>query len=474
MTTRLGIVHEHSAATDGAQTADVAAQTEVAEPARERAELLVRKTHLRLLEEQRARTAAEWTARALRVTSEATAALLSSFDYAAVLRHVARIIAGHIACGCVVDLAETDGQRRIAQVPLHSEPTIALALGPLVAEVLASCAAQASTTRGFEDGVAFDGADGAESEDACARARRILAVDWIVCTPIAADGETAIGVLTIFGSVAKHPPIPVALAAELAERAAIAVENGRNYRRAVEALRQREQVLTMVSHDLKNPLGVILMSAARILEKLPPEQADIHGRPQVELIQRSARRMLKLVSDLLDLSAIDAGQITMTAQPVSIRTLVLTVFEELGAQAATSGIELVCDVPDTLPPARADGSRLTQILVNLIGNAIKFTPAGGRVTARATLLDTAEVAITIADTGVGIHRDHLEHIFDRFWQGPMGFRSGSGLGLAICRSLVERSGGHISAESTPGAGTAITFTLPTGLTRARASFARCE
>jgi signal transduction histidine kinase len=426
---------------------------------------------LRLLAEQRARSAAEWSARALRVTSEATAALLSSFDYAAVLRHVARIVAGHIAGGCVIDLAETEGHRRIAQAPSHSEPTIASALGPVVAEVLASCSAQTSMRPAHEHD---DGERDGDDNDAAARARRVLGVDWLVCTPMLAGGETALGVLTTFGSIGRHPPIPLALAGELAERAAIAVENGRNYRRAVEALHQREQVLTMVSHDLKNPLGVILMSAARILEKMPPTDAEVPGRPQVELIQRSARRMLKLVSDLLDLSAIDAGHIAMTAQAIAIRTLVLAAFEELGAQASAGGVELICEVPDTLTPARADSARVTQVLVNLIGNAIKFTPAGGRVIARATLLDTAEVAVTIADTGVGIHKDHLEHIFDRFWQGPMGFRTGSGLGLAICRSLVERSGGHISAESTPGAGTAITFTLPTGLTRARASCARCE
>jgi signal transduction histidine kinase len=99
------------------------------------------------------------------------------------------------------------------------------------------------------------------------------------------------------------------------------------------------------------------------------------------------------------------------------------------------------------------------VLTNLIGNAIKFTASGGSVTARAAIVDPNEISVSIVDTGVGIPADHLEHVFDRFWQGPTG-KAGSGLGLAICRGLVERSGGRIWAESTPGVGTTMTFTLP--------------
>jgi signal transduction histidine kinase len=135
------------------------------------------------------------------------------------------------------------------------------------------------------------------------------------------------------------------------------------------------------------------------------------------------------------------------------------VFEDLSPQATDAGVALVCEVPEDLPPAQADAHRLAQILTNLIGNAIKFTADGGTVTANAEVTGANELTISIADTGVGIAPAHLEHVFDRFWQGPTG-KAGSGLGLAICRGLVERSGGRIWAESTPGEGTTMRFTLP--------------
>ena len=241
----------------------------------------------------------------------------------------------------------------------------------------------------------------------------------------------------------------------------MAIENGRLYLAAIEAARQREQVLSMVSHDLKNSFCVILMSVARVLEGMPDVERRQRGRSQLELIERSARRMMKLVADLLDVAAIDAGRISVTPRPCDVRELVVEVFEELSPQAKAAGVELACEVPEDLPPAQADAHRLTQVLTNFVGNAIKFTAAGGSVTARAAVVDGNEMAVSIADTGVGIPAAHLEHVFDRFWQGPTG-KTGSGLGLAICRGLVERSGGRIWANSTPGVGTTMTFTLPLG------------
>jgi signal transduction histidine kinase len=104
---------------------------------------------------------------------------------------------------------------------------------------------------------------------------------------------------------------------------------------------------------------------------------------------------------------------------------------------------------------------LTQVLTNLVGNAIKFTPTGGSVTARAVVTDDKTLTVSVADTGVGIPAAHIEHVFDRFWHGPTG-KTGSGLGLAICRGLVERSGGRIWAQSSAGSGTTMSFTLPLG------------
>ena len=445
-----------SVATSLAQLLVREARLERVHAARDRTEWLSRTNDLRLLEERRARSAAEWSAHALGVASDATAVMLSSFDYAAVLRHAVRIVAEHLACGCVVDVYEPDGIDRIAEVSSHPEPIVALALAPLVLDVSRGCASSASVVGTHP----LAKADPRYSALLAERARRALDVEWIVSVPLTANGSSAVGVMTMFGSGPRHEPIPIAIAEELGRRAASAVENGRRYSSAVAALRQREQVLSMVSHDLKNPLGVIVMSVAHVLEAMPPDDRRTPGRPQLELIQRAARRMMKLVGDLLDLAAMDEGKISMVPRRCPMGALVSEVFADLQPQASAAGVELACEVPDGLPPAWADSHRVIQVLTNLVSNSLRFTPRGGRVSARAAVIAPGELALMIDDTGQGIASGHLPHVFDRFWQGPMGAKTGSGLGLTICRGIVERSGGKIWVESMPGIGTTFTFTLP--------------
>jgi signal transduction histidine kinase len=424
--------------------------------AREHEEWLARTSDLRLIEERRARTTAERAQQALRTASDATAVLLSTFDYRAALRHVARIVGTELGSGCVIDIDEDLGFERFAHVPAHSEGVVASTLSDLVGNVVRyrSAVATARVSPSVPDG-------DARSRVVATQARRALGVDWIVSVPISVDGASVLGVLTVFGSTPQHGPLPISVAGELARRAANAIENGRLYLAAIEAARQREQVLSMVSHDLKNSFCVILMSVARVLEVMPENERRQRGRSQLELIERSARRMMKLVADLLDVAAIDAGQLSVTPRPCAVRGVVDEVFDDLGPAAKAAGVELVCEVPEELPHAQADAHRLTQVLTNLVGNAIKFTPTGGSVTARAVVTDDKTLTVSIADTGVGIPAAHIEHVFDRFWHGPTG-KTGSGLGLAICRGLVERSGGRIWAQSSAGSGTTMSFTLPLG------------
>ncbi|MDB5217784.1 MAG: sensor histidine kinase [Myxococcaceae bacterium] len=424
--------------------------------ARDHAELLARTSDRRLVEERRARVAAEASARVLRAASDATAVLLSTFDYRAGLRHVARVVSDQLAAGCVIDVEEELGLERLAHVPGMEEGVVAAALSPLVTDVMRyrSAVATAKVSPNIPEG-------DARSRVVASQARRSLDADWIVSVPISTNGLSVMGVMTVFGSLPARPPLAISVVEEIARRIAIAIENGRLYLAAIEASRQREQVLSMVSHDLKNSFCVILMSVARVLEGMPEVERRQRGRSQLELIERSARRMLKLVADLLDVAAIDAGRISVTPRPCPMRAMVGEVLDDLSPQAHAAGVELICDIPADLPPAQADAHRLAQVLTNLVGNAIKFTPEGGTVTASAEVTGPNELTVTVADSGVGIPAAHLEHVFDRFWQGPTG-KAGSGLGLAICRGLVERSGGRIWAESTPGAGATMRFTLPIG------------
>ena len=303
--------------------------------AREHAELLARTSDRRLVEERRARVAAENTARSLRAASDATAVLLSTFDYRAALRHVARIVADQLAGGCVIDVEEELGLERVAHVANIPEGVVASALSSLVVDVMRyrSAVATARVSPNVPEG-------DARSRVVASQARRTLGADWIVSVPISTNGTSVLGVLTVFGSVPAHAPLPIAVAEELARRVATAIENGRIYLAALEASHQREQVLSMVSHDLKNSFCVILMSVARVLEGMPTVERRQRGRSQLELIERSARRMLKLVADLLDVAAIDAGRISVTPRPCAIGTMVHEVLDDLSPQANAAGVEL--------------------------------------------------------------------------------------------------------------------------------------
>ncbi|HEU0113667.1 MAG TPA: ATP-binding protein, partial [Thermomicrobiales bacterium] len=181
----------------------------------------------------------------------------------------------------------------------------------------------------------------------------------------------------------------------------------------------------------------------------------------VAAIERGARRLLELINDVLDLSRIEAGQLHLEPEVVDLAAIVEQTLADVRLQAAAKRLSLVVSLPADLPPLRADPVRLRQILLNLVGNAVKFTAEGGvTVSARPT---AAGIAVTVADTGIGIAPEALPHIFDEFRQadGSMTRRyGGSGLGLAIANRLVRLHQGEIAVESAPGAGSIFTVALP--------------
>ncbi|HEX2166143.1 MAG TPA: hybrid sensor histidine kinase/response regulator [Longimicrobiales bacterium] len=223
--------------------------------------------------------------------------------------------------------------------------------------------------------------------------------------------------------------------------------------RAEAATRARDEVLATVSHDLKNPVGTIYTSATLLLDMpLPPEAQQ----RQIEIIRRTAQRMDRLIMDLLDVSSMEAGRFSIDPRPESLRSLVSEARELFSPMAESSHVELREEMPDDDVLVHADRNRIMQVLSNLIGNAFKFTPEGGRITVAARVAEGA-VQFTVADTGTGIPQEHLARIFDRFWHA--GKAGGSGLGLAIAQGIVQAHNGRIWVES-HGEGTAFHFTLP--------------
>jgi len=217
-------------------------------------------------------------------------------------------------------------------------------------------------------------------------------------------------------------------------------------------VRAREEVLAIVSHDLRNPLNAVMLAAQLMKEEKRSEE--------LETIELSAQRMRRLIEDLLDVTRLEGGkQLPIEPVPLEVRPLLQETYELFRTQAATSAIALRLDVDRDVPPVYADHHRVAQVLSNLIGNSIKFTPSDGTILVRATRSDD-HVLFTVSDTGPGIPHKNLKDIFNPYWQAKRTARLGAGLGLPIAKGIVEAHGGKIWAESEPGKGTTFYFTLP--------------
>ena len=223
------------------------------------------------------------------------------------------------------------------------------------------------------------------------------------------------------------------------------------------AVRARDEVLRIVAHDIGNSLSAVKIHALVLERTLPPE--DVEARKRITAIRDLTAQMDRLRQDLLDVTAIEAGRLAVEPVELDVAAVAAEAVESLAGGAAEKGVALAAAVEQGLPRVFADRERVLQVLANLAGNAVKFTPAGGRVEVRAEGGE-GEVRVSVRDSGPGIAPDDLPHVFDRFWQARSTRRAGAGLGLAIAKGIVEAHGGRISAESTAGEGSTFAFTLP--------------
>jgi signal transduction histidine kinase len=250
----------------------------------------------------------------------------------------------------------------------------------------------------------------------------------------------------------------VRLVEQLAQRAAYALENALLYAEAQRAIQSRDSMLSVVAHDLRNPLGNVLMQAA--LLRRPGSEPERRSQKPLQMIERAGKRMNRIIQDLLDLTRIEEGQLSVERVVVSARQAMSDVFEAQQPLARAASHELVLEVSRELPDVWADRDRLLQVFENLIGNAIKFTPSGSTITVGAAP-SNGDVMFWVEDTGPGILPENMPHVFDRFWQAQRNPRHGVGLGLAIVKGLVEAHRGRVWVESTVGRGTTFFFTIPT-------------
>ena len=220
----------------------------------------------------------------------------------------------------------------------------------------------------------------------------------------------------------------------------------------------REEILAAVSHDLGNPIAAASTGATLLLRR-GEMLGDETIRRQAELVQRALERMYKLVTDLLHVSQIEGGRLSIDKAPHEPSDIIRQAVDLFSPLAAANSRELECVPPTWSAPVRCDRDRIHQVLSNLLGNAFRFTPPGGRVSLTARAL-TSDIEFSVEDSGPGIKRADLPHLFDRYWQAAGQRRHGLGLGLAIAQGIVQAHGGRIWAESELGHGATFRFTLP--------------
>ena len=291
--------------------------------------------------------------------------------------------------------------------------------------------------------------------------RAVLAVPLL-------QGERVLGGLTVTRRTpGKFPPEVVDLLQTFATQSTLAIQNARLFREIEQKGRELEiasqhksQFLANMSHELRTPLNAILgyteLVADGIYGAVPQKIQEV-----VERVQKSGRHLLGLINDVLDISKIEAGQLRLSVGDYSFHDVVQNVTTAVESLAAEKKLALKVDVPGDLPVGAGDERRITQVLLNLVGNAIKFTDSGEvAISVRAA---DSKFLVAVRDTGPGIDAEHQQKIFEEFQQvdsSPTKTKGGTGLGLAIAKRIVEMHGGHIWVESTPGLGSTFFVQLP--------------
>ena len=411
-------------------------------------------------EEARARV--ERAERRAAFLADVGAVLASSLDYEITLATAARLAVPELADFCMVDVLEPgSGLRRVATAHRDSAHEELLGLSrqhpPDIARSPLARPMHTGEPALLPALTAEDLADIAPADED-RQALSELGVRALLALPLVAHGNR-LGVLTLgmAGSGRSFEPGELSVALELARRVALAVENAALYRASQQAVRARERVLSIVSHDLRNPLGTIRTSAL----VLASATLDVTRRDkQAGVIVRAVERMERLIQDLLDLARIDAGRgLALELRLLDVREVLAEVVEVGRSRAEAKLIDLRQELPDELPHVPADRDRLFQVLGNLLSNAIKFTPEGGTVRVAATVAPPS-LRIEVSDTGPGIDPVEGARVFDPYWQVTRTASLGTGLGLPIAKALVEAHGGDLAFESTPGVGSTFYFTLP--------------
>jgi PAS domain S-box-containing protein len=279
-----------------------------------------------------------------------------------------------------------------------------------------------------------------------------------LCLPLVARSQL-LGVIELYTRQRPLDADDMALAEDMSRHAALALDNARLHEQVMLGSRARDDIIGIVSHDLRNPVNAVKMLTGAILgrERETTLPADVVEYSTI--IRQASEQMDSLIRDLLDVTRIEAGRLSVETYATDIANLLSDALLTLDPVAKAKSIELELTTDEPLPLVDADRERIRQALSNLIGNSVKFSPEGSTIRLRAARMD-GEIVVSVSDQGPGMTADQLSHAFDRFWQSRRTDREGAGLGLAITRGIIEAHGGRIWAESAVGEGSTFHFSLP--------------
>lgn len=396
-----------------------------------------------------------------RFLAEAGEKLASAFGSSETLNQVARLAVPTMADGCILE--NRVGNGFLAGASAHVDPAIEEMLdeigvagarvpprGHPLTEILGKpfpiLLQSQAASRILE----------ASANPAYIKAIRAMNPQSALFLPLIAR-EQLIGALTLFRTSRGFDGDDLGFAEDLARLAALALDNARLHDTVRASLRSRDEMLGVVSHDLRNPVAAVKMLSRTLLGGEEKDGTQAHE--SIALIFQAAEQMDALIRDLLDVNRLDAGNLAISAVPVEPSVLLTDSLQTLRPLVEEKGIDLDLQIETALPKVAADRDRIQQTLSNLVGNAIKFSSAGSKIVVIARS-DLESVVFSVLDSGRGIAAGDLPRVFDRYWQSSRTNRQGAGLGLAIAKGIVEAHGGRIWIESRPGEGTTASFTLP--------------
>jgi PAS domain S-box-containing protein len=403
-----------------------------------------------------------------RLLGEAGVTLASTLDPHQLVDRFAALVVRSVVDGCLVQLVDGAGTPRWRTIALRDRAKVALArsleilnLDP--ARPGLDWAALQRRRSALISHVSADYLESIAQSPEHLRLLRELAPVSFAAVPITVRDELLGAVVFLSHTPGRSLEAnDLGRAEDLVRRLALALDNARLYQAAQEAIAGRDEVLRIVAHDLRSPLTTARLAADLLISRPPAEERRKPAQVAVQRIRRSLERASHLIDDLLDISQIEAGRLTIDAKPSSPVELAQEVVESLAATATERSLALELELDGELPPIVADPGRIQQVLVNLVGNALKFVPPGGHVRLRVKN-QVPEVQFSVSDDGPGIPAEHVGHVFDRFWQGKSSDRRGAGLGLAIAKLLVEAHGAELSVQSEAGKGSTFSFALRSAL-----------